>query len=89
MDADDRYLTIADLAEYSTLSDRTIRRHLTSPTRPIPHYTIGGRVLVRRSEFDAWVAANGTPERVVRARDIQQRARDAVNLVPRRRPKST
>jgi hypothetical protein len=24
---------------------------------PLPHYRVGGKILVRRSEFDAWIAA--------------------------------
>ena len=27
------------------------------PRHPLPHYRVGGKILVRRSEFDAWIAA--------------------------------
>ena len=51
----DPYLDLRGLAEYSTLSLRTLARHLGDPTRPLPHYKVRGKILVRRSEFDAWM----------------------------------
>jgi excisionase family DNA binding protein len=52
----DRYLTLSDLAAYSGLSVRTLQRHLAAPIHSLPRYRVGGRVLVRQSEFDAWMA---------------------------------
>ena len=57
---EDRWLGIAQLVAYSGLSARTVRRHLADPVRPIPHYRVGGRILIRRSEFDEWVIAVGS-----------------------------
>lgn len=54
---DDHYLSMDDLVRYSGLSMRTVQRHLKHLTRPIPHARIGGRVLVKKSAFDAWVEA--------------------------------
>jgi excisionase family DNA binding protein len=54
-ESDDRWFGIAELVEYSTLSDKTVRRYLRAKEHPIPSYKVGGRVLVKRSEFDAWV----------------------------------
>ncbi|MAG69295.1 MAG: hypothetical protein CL471_03210 [Acidobacteria bacterium] len=51
------YLPLKALARYSGLSVRTLRSHLSDPVRPLPHYRIGGKVLVRRSDYDAWAAA--------------------------------
>jgi hypothetical protein len=51
------YLPLKALAVYSGLCVRTLRGYLTHPSRPLPHYRIGGRVVVRRSEYDAWVQA--------------------------------
>lgn len=59
---DDAYLSLKMLARYSGLSVRTLRSHLTNGHRPLPSYRIGGKVLVRQSEFDAWA----TQFRVVR-----------------------
>ena len=61
---DDAYLPIASsgkrgssrltLSDYSGLSERTLRGYLTHPVHPLPCYRIGGKVLVRRSDFDEW-----------------------------------
>lgn len=50
----DHYLPLRELARYSGLSVRTLRSYLVNSTAPLPHYRVGGRVLVRRSEFDMW-----------------------------------
>jgi excisionase family DNA binding protein len=54
---EDAYLSLIALAEYSGLSVRTLRGYLAHPMHPLPHYRPGGKVLVKRSEFDAWMAA--------------------------------
>jgi excisionase family DNA binding protein len=43
------------LADYSSLSVRKLRDHLADAVHPLPSYRVGGKVLVRRSEFDAWM----------------------------------
>jgi hypothetical protein len=52
----DPYLSLRALNGYSGLSVRKLREYLTHPSNPLPCYRPGGKVLVRRSEFDAWVA---------------------------------
>jgi len=52
----DPYLALRALAGYSGLSVRTLRDYLVDPMRPLPCYRVGGKILVRRSEFDAWIA---------------------------------
>jgi len=52
----DPYLSLKALAGYSGLSVRTLRGYLTDPVHPLPHYRVRSRVLVRRSEFDQWIA---------------------------------
>jgi len=55
--AADPYLSLRALAEYSGLSVRWLRDRLTEPPHPLPCYRLpGGKVLVRRSAFDAWIA---------------------------------
>ena len=49
---DDRYLSLRSLATYAGLSIRTLRGYLGRRHAPLPHYRIGGKILVRRSEFD-------------------------------------
>ena len=57
VDAADAYLPLKALAAYSGLSVRTLRSYQVHRGRPMPYYRVGGRVLVRRSEFDAWMRA--------------------------------
>ena len=51
----DGYLSLKALGTYSGLSVRTLRGYLTNSATPVPHYRVGGKILVRRSEFDAWI----------------------------------
>lgn len=53
--SDDRYLTIRELALYAGLCQKTIRNALVDPTNPLPHYRPTRKILVKRSEFDAWM----------------------------------
>ena len=50
----DGYLPLKPLALYSGLSVRTLRTYLTRPSHPLPHFRIGGKILVKRSEYDLW-----------------------------------
>ena len=59
---DDGYLSLRALSVYGGLSVRTLRGYLTHPARPLPHYRVGGKVLVKRSEFDVWIRAFRTAE---------------------------
>ncbi len=52
----DAYLPMKALAAYAGLSVTVLRQYLRHCARPLPHYRIGGKILVRRSEFDAWAA---------------------------------
>lgn len=62
------YVSLKDLATYSGLSKRTLRGYLTHAAWPLPHYRIGGKILVRRSEYDAWVVTfRATPPEMVSA----------------------
>jgi len=54
---DDCYLSLKGLAGYTGLSVRRLRNLLLDPTHPLPCYRIGGKILVRRSEYDAWAAS--------------------------------
>jgi hypothetical protein len=53
----DPFLPLRALAAYSGLSVRKLREHLTDPAHPLPYYRVGGKILVRRGEFDEWIAA--------------------------------
>ena len=48
------YFSLKALAVYSGLSVRTLRNHLHDHAHPLPHYHIGGKILVKRDDFDEW-----------------------------------
>jgi len=50
----DAYLPLKALAQYSGLSVRTLRTCLGRPAHPLPHFRVGGKILIKRSEYDAW-----------------------------------
>ena len=52
----DPFLSMNGLAAYSSLSRRTLQNLLGDPLDPLPSYRVGGKLLVRRSEFDAWMS---------------------------------
>ncbi len=53
----DPYLTLKALSACSGCSVRWLRDRLIDPHHPLPCYRLpGGKVLVRRSEFDAWLS---------------------------------
>lgn len=51
----DPYRPLAMLSQYAGLSVRTLGTYLTDRLRPLPSYRVGGKILVRRSDFDAWM----------------------------------
>jgi excisionase family DNA binding protein len=53
----DPFLSLRALASYSCVSVRKLRELLEDSAHPLPHYRLGSKILVRRSEFDAWMAA--------------------------------
>ena len=66
----DPYLSLRALASYSGLSIRRLRDLLDDLSHPLPCYRIGGKILVRRSEYDAWAThyrliGRGNVDRVV------------------------
>jgi len=52
---EDAYLPLKALSQYAGLGVRTLRTYLHHPAAPLPHFRVGGKILVRRSEYDAWV----------------------------------
>jgi predicted DNA-binding transcriptional regulator AlpA len=78
----DRYLALKDLAAYSGLSVRTLRSYLSHRVTPMPAYQIAGKILVRRSEFDAWMARfRRTREMAGEAPDINAIVNDIVGTL--------
>lgn len=48
------YFDLKGLARYSSLSVGTLRAILSRPGGP-PHFRPGGKVLIRRSDWDHWL----------------------------------
>jgi len=57
----DWYMTLDELVRYSRISRRQLERYLCRPTDPLPHVRNGRRLLVRKSIFDEWIAAESQP----------------------------
>jgi hypothetical protein len=73
----DPFLSLRALAGYSGLGARKLREHLADPVHPLPCYRVGGKILVRRSEFDTWIARY---RRVGRA-DVDQLVADVLKAL--------
>ena len=53
----DAYLSVRGLSGYSGCSIRWLRDRLIDSSHPLPHFKFpGGRILIRKSEFDDWLA---------------------------------
>lgn len=48
------YFDLRGLADYSSLKVPTLRGYLRG-LRPIPHFRLNGKILVRKAEFDKWM----------------------------------
>lgn len=77
------FLDLRTLAAYSSCSVRWLRDRLVDRSHPLPHYRIGGKLLVQRDEFDEWIAVH----RVVQPSDqLSQIVEDVIaQLHPSRR----
>ncbi len=57
---DDGYLSLNALSKFSGLSLKKLRAYINDPTNPLPCFqteggeTGRGKLLVKRSEYDAW-----------------------------------
>lgn len=92
----DPYLSLTALSAYSGLSSRSLRAFLQHPRLPIPHYRPGAapdqqgrngkrgtKVLVRRSEFDKWMAIWRSQGPAAPPRDLDSIVEQAVAEVRR------
>lgn len=50
------WLGLRQITRYASISERTIRSWIHAPVDPLRAVRIGGKILVRRSELDAWLA---------------------------------
>jgi hypothetical protein len=70
----DPLLSLKALAAYSSIAPRTLRQYLElAPEDALPCYRLPGKILVKRSEFDAWIAryrSRGRPSLVRAIREL-------------------
>ncbi len=52
----DPYLSLKAASTYCSLSVSTLRGALTAPEHALPCYRLSGKILLRRSELDRWLA---------------------------------
>ena len=57
---DVEWLGLKRLAHYASTSELTIRGWMHLPVDPLPAVRVGGKILVRRSEADSWLARRET-----------------------------
>ena len=50
---DDQLFDLRGLQAYSALGVSTLREHIRKGS--LPAYKVGGKLLIRRSEFDTWI----------------------------------
>jgi excisionase family DNA binding protein len=52
---DREWLSLRQLTEYAAVSERKLREWLHRGDDPLPAVRVDGKILVRRSQFDAWL----------------------------------
>jgi hypothetical protein len=52
------YFTLRTLGTYSNCSVRWLRDRLVDQTHPLPHHRVGGKLLVKKDDFDRWMDAH-------------------------------
>lgn len=52
---DREWLGIRELTKYASVSERTLREWMHRQNDALPAVRVEGKILVRRSQFDAWL----------------------------------
>jgi excisionase family DNA binding protein len=52
------WMDLKQLTTYASVSERTLRGWIHALLNPLPAVRVGGKVLVRRSVFDAWLESH-------------------------------
>ena len=52
----DLLFSVRGLSGYSSLSRRTLQDLINDTSDPIPSFRVGAKILVRKGEFDKWLA---------------------------------
>ncbi len=77
-------LDLRGLAGYLSLSRRTPQDLVNDPTDPLPTYRVGAKLLVRRSEADAWMARRRNRKPLAAARLAAADAHALLTARPKR-----
>ncbi len=80
----DPLMDIQGLSAYSTFSVRFLQDLLNNAKDPIPSYRVGTRVVIRKSEFDAWLSRRRNQKPLALARLAAADARALLNARPRK-----
>lgn len=76
----DPFLDLKALVAYSGLSKSTLRAYIDlPPADALPCYRLRGKILVRRSEFDAWLQRYRTVGRPSLARALHELGLDTAS----------
>ena len=73
------WLDLRALTEYASVSERTLREWIARRKDALPAYRVGKKILVKRSEFDAWVSKHVLNS--LDAIDVDQLVGDLLNNV--------
>lgn len=49
------WFDVRELAQYASVSERTLRSWIHRPENALPAVRVEGKILVRKSQFDAWL----------------------------------
>jgi hypothetical protein len=74
----DRYLDLAGLAVYSSMSVQSLRTHIRKSN--LPAFRVDGKLFVKRSEYDRWIEAF----RLHQEQDIDQKVAEILTAFKRR-----
>ena len=73
------WLGLREVTQYAAVSERTVRAWIHASVDALPAVRVGGKLLVRRSELDAWLARHRV--RPLAAFDLDSIVRDALQAV--------
>jgi excisionase family DNA binding protein len=71
----DQYFDLKGLAVYSSMSVSTLRDHIR--VNGLPAYEVRGKILIKRSEFDAWISRY----RMNRSQDLDKLADEVISEI--------
>jgi hypothetical protein len=80
----DYFLSLSAMAKATNLSTKTLRNYLSDPIHPLPHYRLGGKVIVRWSDFLSWLQRYKVAAEVDIDAVVQEIVDDLRGVEPRR-----